>query len=97
MASTSTIAVASTTSTKNLNATGKTDAQVGDILEWFILGWASPMPEGLTQAQQRQWKLDQAHTKIWDYVRSEARRNRLSALRAEQANIEEQATQETEL
>jgi hypothetical protein len=55
MSATLTLKVATVTSPADLNKTGKTDAQVATILEWYISDWASPMPEGLTTAQQNQW------------------------------------------
>lgn len=75
----------------------KTNAEVGQVLEWFISGWAGPVPDGLTQTQQNQWKLEQAHRKIVDYVIREARRNRLQMLRAADTSIEEQAESDTQL
>lgn len=88
------LTVASITSTITY---AQTNAQVALTLEYFILGWAEPMPEGLTVAAQNQWKLDQANAKIRDYVRAEARRNRLQQLRDAQANLGEQADSETAL
>lgn len=75
----------------------KTNAEVAQILEWFILGWADAMPEGLTVAQQNKWKLDQAHKKMLAYVQREARANRLTQLRAASTSLEQQAEQETSL
>lgn len=75
----------------------QTNAQVAQTLEWYILGWAEPMPEGMTVTQQNQWKLDQANAKIRDHIRAEARKNRLRILRESQANIETQADTETAL
>lgn len=97
MASTLTLKVATVTSPVDLNKTGKTDAQIAAILEWYIADWAGPMPEGLTTAQQNQWKLDQATTRILDHVVSTARNNRLKQLRSQQASIESQAETETQL
>lgn len=84
----------------NLTSTisfAKTDAQVADILAWFAMDKIGQPPEGLTQAQANQWRLDQAHREVVNYVVREARRNRLQMLRAEQASIEEQAEAETGL
>lgn len=97
MSSTLTLKVASVTSPADLNKTGKTDAEVANILEYFIADWASPMPDGLTTAQANQWKLDQANARLVDYMRSTARANRLKQLRAQQASIETQADTETQL
>ncbi len=97
MSATLTLKVATVTSPADLNRTGKTDAQVASILEWYISDWASPMPEGLTVAQQNQWKLDQAATRIVDHVVSTARANRLKQLKAAQGSIEDQAAAETGL
>lgn len=74
---------------------GKTDAEVAQILRWFIADYAGPEPEGMTQAQRNKWQLDQARDRIVGYVRQEAQRNRLHELRAQQASIEDQATTET--
>lgn len=62
-----------------------TNDQAKAKLEIFILGWASPMPEGLTATEQGQWVLDQAEQKILDWVRAEIARN---AEIAEAAQIE---------
>lgn len=97
MSSTQVVKIATVTSTLDLNQTGKTDAQVANIYEWFIADWAGAMPEGLTQAQQNQWKADQANRRILDYVIATARANRLKQLKAAQASLEDTATQETQL
>lgn len=73
----------------------QTNAQVALTLEYFIMGWAGDMPEGLSVAQQNQWKLDQANAKIRDYVRADARRNRRKMLADAQGSIDVQADQET--
>lgn len=78
-------------------AFGKSDAEVANIMEWFALDKIGQPPAGLTQAQQNQWKLDQAHREVVNYVVREAKRNRLHMLREQQANIEEQASSETSL
>lgn len=62
-----------------------TNAQADKRLSLFILGWAGPMPEGLTAAQQGQWKLDQAQQKLVDWFKAEVARN---AEIAEAAQIE---------
>lgn len=75
----------------------KTDAQIADVLNWFALDKVGdPPPELTTQAQINQWRLDQAHREAMNYIQREANRNRLRTLR-EQANLEEQAEQETRL
>lgn len=86
--------VASLTSTIDFS---KTDAEVATILRWLIKDWASPPPEGLTQAQLNKYNLDQAAARIVDMVRQEAARIRLRELRDEQASIEDQAASETSL
>lgn len=86
------LTVASTTSTITY---AMTNAQVAQILEWFIADLLSFMPEGLTAAQQNQWKLDQANAKIRDYVRSEAKHNRARILRNDQINIDQLADADT--
>lgn len=72
------------------------DAQVATVLTYFISDWAGPMPDGLTQAQQNQWKLDQAAARIGEMVQSTARRNRLRDLQA-QGTLETQADGDTTL
>lgn len=74
----------------------KSNAEMAQILEWFIAGWVDPMPAGLTLAQQNKWKLEQAHRKMFDYVKREARANRLADLRATSASLEDQADLETD-
>ena len=74
-----------------------TQDKATQMLDWFLDGWAGEMPEGLTVAQQAQWKLDQAHRRIEDYFVAEARRNRARALREAAASIEEQAEADTTL
>lgn len=95
MSSSRVLKVGNLTSTSDLNRTGKTDAQVGTILEWFIADWAGPMPEGLTAVQQNQWKLDQAGARVDEFIIATARNNRLKQLRAQQASIEAQADTDT--
>lgn len=55
------------------------------------------MPDGLTVTQQNNWKLEQAHNKMIEYVVRDARRIRLQQLQAAQGSLEETATQETQL
>ncbi len=74
-----------------------TNAQVSDVLNWFILDWAGPVPEGLTVAAQNQWKLDQANAKLRDYMRAESQRNRRRMLVEAQASVDVQADAETAL
>lgn len=94
MSSILTLKVATVTSPITLN---KTDSEVAQVLRWFIKDWASPEPEGLTNGQLNQWRLDQAATRIVDMVRQEAQRVRLRELREAQASIEEQAATETQI
>lgn len=97
MASTNTIVVAGTTSIVNLNATGKTDVEVGLIFEWLIWEKLAEMPEGLALAQQRQWKLDRAHRVMLDLAKAQARRNRIRILQEASVSLEQQAELETAL
>lgn len=97
MSSTLTLNVATFTSAVNLNATGKTDTEIGQILRWFVIDKASPPPDGLTQAQTNQYYLDQAREEIMRYVVREARKNRLRDLQSQQQSIEAQADKETNL
>lgn len=94
MSSSSVLKIASVTSTKTF---GKTDAEVAQIIKWFLADKAGPPPEGLTQAQLNQWYLDQANDEVVDYIRREARRNRVKELREAQGVLEEQAGTETNL
>lgn len=94
MSSTITIKVANVTSSVTLN---NTDAQIANVLSYFIEGWADAMPSGLTQAQQNQWMLDQVVARIVDYVKATARANRYADLVAQQQSIADQATQETRI
>jgi predicted RNA polymerase sigma factor len=76
----------------------KTEQEVATILTWFLEGWVGPMPpEHTTPTQQNQWRLEQAHRRMLDYVRREAAQNRARHLRAEIGDIDAQAQQETEL
>jgi len=92
MASSITLKVATLTSAVTF---AKTDQEVASVLRLFIKDWASPMPEGLTTAQQNQWALDQATARIVAMVRQEAQRARLRELREAQASIEDLATADT--
>jgi len=94
MASSSVLKIATVTSTKTF---AKTDAEMAQIVRWFLADKAGPPPEGLTQAQTNQWYLDQANDELARYIQSEARRNRLKELRAAQQSIEDQATSETNI
>lgn len=80
----------------SLRTFARSDAEVANILEWFMVDKIDPMPDGLTQAEQNQWKLDQAHNEVIRYVVREAKRNRANQLRAQQT-VEEQAENETRL
>lgn len=75
----------------------KTDAEVATILGYFIADWASPMPDGLTPAQQNQWRLDQATARIVAMVRQEAQRVHLRGLLAAQTSAADQAAADTQL
>lgn len=88
------IKVGSVTSTIALN---NTDGQVANILSYFIEDWAGPVPDGMTQAQANQWKLDQATQRIVNYVRQTAQQNRLRDLQAQQQSLSDQATSDTQL
>lgn len=94
MASSSVLNVASFRSTRTF---GRTDAEVADILLWFIEDWADPEPEGLTQAQLYQWRLERAHDRMIEDTVTTARNNRLRALQAAQGDLAEQARAETQL
>lgn len=71
----------------------KTDIEIAAILEWFIADVVSEMPEGLTQAEQNQWKLDQANAEIVRHISWKANRNRWRA-RQEQRETEDRQAQE---
>lgn len=92
MASSLTLKVASVTSPVTF---AKSDAEVAQILRWFLADKAEPPPDGLTQAQLNQWYLDYAAAEIVRYVRREAQRNRPRMLRDSQQGIEAQADAET--
>ena len=94
MASSNEIKVASVVSTKTF---GKTDAEVAQVLRWFLADKAGVPPEGMTVAQTNKWWLDQANDEIVNYVKREARRNRLRELREAQQSIEAQADTETNI
>jgi hypothetical protein len=74
---------------------GRSDAEVAQILTWFMLDKIGEPPEG-TPAEQNQWRLEQAHREMLNYVAREARRNRLRELN-DNARLEEQADDETNL
>jgi len=94
MSSTLTLKVATVTSQVTFN---KTDAEVAQVLRWFIADKASPPPDGLTQAQTNQWYLDQATAEIVRYIRQEAMRNRRAVLLQAQADIDAQAGIDTDI
>lgn len=94
MASSLTLKVATLTSPVTF---ASSDASVAQILRWFIQDWASPMPAGLTVAQQNQWSLDQAALRIVEMVRHEALNVHLRELKAAQTSIEDQAALDTAL
>lgn len=73
----------------------KTDSEVANVLRLFVQDWAAPPAAGLTQTQLNQYYLDQAAARIVEMVRQEARRVRVRQLLAEQASVEETATNET--
>lgn len=81
-------------STKTVN---RTNAEWAAILGYFIEDWATPMPDGLTVAQQNQWRLDQATARVADFVESTARRNRRRDLAAAQTSIDDAAAADTSL
>lgn len=88
MSSTLTLKIATLTSAVTF---AKTDAEVAQILRWFVQDRMSPIPDGLTQQQQNQLALDAATAEIVRYVRQEATRVHLRELRAGQASLETQA------
>lgn len=92
MSSTLVLKVANVTSTITF---AKTDAEVAQVLRWFIQDWASPPADGLTQAQLNQYYLDQAAARIAEMVRQEAQRVHLRDLRAQQASVEQTAATDT--
>lgn len=94
MALTSTLGAGPLTSTKSYDVD---NAKAANMLTWFVDGWASPMPEGLTAAQRNQWTLDQAHQKLIDYFRAEVARNRLRLAEPEIEALRAAARAETEL
>lgn len=75
---------------------GRTEQEVANILNLFIKDKISPRPEGLTDAQENQRRLDFAHDEVVRYIQREARRNRVRELQ-EQQSVEEQAESETTL
>lgn len=75
----------------------KTDAEVGNILKWFVADKVTPPAAGLTAAELNQYYLDAARDELVRYVRQEARKNRLAELKAAQASIEDAATADTTL
>lgn len=93
MASSSVLKIASVTSTKPF---GKTDAEVANVVRWFMKDKEKP-PEGLTQAQLNQWYLDRTNDEIVNYIKAHARRNRIDELASQQQSIEDQATSETDI
>lgn len=92
MTSSNTLKVAAVTS---IITFAKSDAEVAQILTWFISDWASPEPQGMTAAQLNQWRLDQANARIVGIVRQKAAQNRADQLRAAQISIDQQAANET--
>lgn len=94
MSSSLVLKVANVTSTITF---AKTDAEVATILGYFIADYASPMPDGLTQAQQNQWRLDQAAARIVQMIRHEAQRVHLRDLLAAQQSASDQAANDTQI
>lgn len=88
------ISVGGLTSVKQFT---KSDQEVGQVIRWFVADKIDPPPDGLTQAQLNQYYLDFARDEIVRYVQREARHNRVKELRAQQQNVEDQASGETEL
>jgi hypothetical protein len=81
-----------------IDFTNKTNQEVGQIIEWFLLDWPYKMPEELTTAQQNQWKLEQAHKKMLKMVVMVAGANRLEQRRrAEIGNLKQQVEDEVAL
>lgn len=74
----------------------KTEIEVAQILELFVRDKIDPRPEGLTDAQENQRRLDFAHDEVLRYVVREARRNRLRELQ-ETTDLESQADQDSQL
>lgn len=92
----SVLTIASVVSTRNFK--GKTNAQVAELIDWFIADTAGPVPPELTTvAQRNQWKLDQAHDEMLSYVRQKAARNRKRMLEAERADLDAQVGTETDI
>lgn len=60
-----------------------TDAQVRTLYLLYIQEWASPMPEGLTNAQQNAWIADQVLAKSMGIIYSDARKQRVKNRAAE--------------
>lgn len=86
------------TVTSRIDFTNKTNAEVAQILEWFLIGWPEAMPEGLTVAQQNNWKLHQAHRKIIQMVTAEAKSNRFfQRNQSERTALEQQVEDEVRL
>lgn len=94
MSSTLTLKVANVTSAITLNLT---DAQVAQVLMWFVADKATPPDSGLTQAQLNQYYLDAARDELKRYIIQEAQKTRLRDLRAQQQSVEAQAAADTAL
>lgn len=75
----------------------KTEQEVAQILNWFVEDKIDPRPEGISDVEENQRRLDFAHDEILRFVVREARRNRLRQLREAQGDLEQQASQETTL
>ena len=88
--------VTSTYEFKKENGTLRTNTEMSQIIEWFITEYPpeGTMPEGLTVAQQNQWKLDAAVSKLVRYMRREV--IRIRRLQSE-STVVQQAQTEAEL
>lgn len=94
MSSSLTLKVATFTSSRTFS---KTDAEVSQILKWFLADKIDPLLlEGLTQTQQNQFYLDAARDEVVRYIMQEANRNNLREKRSA-ANLEGQSSTETSL
>lgn len=89
-------AVENTYDFKKIDGTLRTNTEMSQIIEWFIteLPPENPMPEGLTVAQQNQWKLDAAMKKLVRYMRREALKVKNQQ---GQSAVQQQAALDTEI
>jgi hypothetical protein len=75
----------------------KTNAEMAQVLRWFVNGFGDPPAEELTPDEARQWNLDRANAKIKEYIMTEARRARHGELKEAQPSVFDQAVTETEI